>query len=79
MSEEERRSRRVPGRAKVQAMSARSEALSRRGREWADRHEPASAKGVAIHAWRSYQALEGPLQSALLSLYSSSPYSPRCS
>jgi len=43
--------------------------LPRRGREWADRQDPGSAKGVAIDAWRRYRAVDGPLQSALLSLY----------
>jgi uncharacterized BrkB/YihY/UPF0761 family membrane protein len=43
--------------------------LTRRGREWADRQDPSSAKGVAIDAWRRYRAVDGPLQSALLSLY----------
>jgi membrane protein len=43
--------------------------VSRRGREWADRQDPASASGVAIGGWRRYQAVDGPLQSALLSLY----------
>src|SRR4030088_2463985 len=60
---------RVPGRAKPRAVSARTEQLSRRGREWVARQDPGSRKGVAIGAWRRYQAVEGPLQSALLSLY----------
>jgi membrane protein len=42
---------------------------SQRGREWVDRQDPASPSGVAIGAWRRYQAVDGPLQSALLSLY----------
>jgi uncharacterized BrkB/YihY/UPF0761 family membrane protein len=41
----------------------------RRGREWAERQDPASPSGVAISAWRHYRAIDGPLQSALLSLY----------
>jgi membrane protein len=36
---------------------------------WADDRDPGSASGVAIGAWRRYRAVEGPLQSALLSLY----------
>ncbi len=40
-----------------------------RGREWAERRDPASPSGVAISAWRHYRAIDGPLQSALLSLY----------
>jgi uncharacterized BrkB/YihY/UPF0761 family membrane protein len=69
MSEADGKRRRVPGRSKVHAVSARTEALSRRGREWVDRQDPASRSGVAIGVWRRYQAVDGPLQSALLSLY----------
>jgi uncharacterized BrkB/YihY/UPF0761 family membrane protein len=47
----------------------RAGALSRRGREWADRQEPDSFSGVGIDAWRRYRAVDGPQQSALLSLY----------
>src|SRR3954453_9447136 len=36
---------------------------------WVDQRDPASAPGVAIEAWRRYRAVDGPLQSALLSLY----------
>jgi uncharacterized BrkB/YihY/UPF0761 family membrane protein len=61
--------RRLPGRAKIRLMSARAEVLSRRGRGWVDQRDPASRSGVAIGVWRRYQAVEGPLQSALLSLY----------
>jgi len=34
-----------------------------------ERQDPGSATGVAIGAWRHYRAVDGPLQSALLSLY----------
>jgi membrane protein len=34
-----------------------------------DSQHPASRRGVAISAWRHYQAVDGPLQTALLSLY----------
>jgi membrane protein len=51
------------------ALSARTAAVSRRAREWADRQDPGSPSGVAISAWRHYRAVDGPLQSALLSLY----------
>jgi membrane protein len=44
-------------------------ALPERGREWADRRDPGSLSGVAVGAWRRYRAVDGPLQSALLSLY----------
>jgi len=43
--------------------------VSRRSREWVDRQDPDSPTGVAIGAWRRYQAVDGALQSALLSLY----------
>jgi membrane protein len=51
------------------AASARTEALERRRREWVERQDPGSPSGVAISAWRHYRAVDGPLQSALLSLY----------
>jgi uncharacterized BrkB/YihY/UPF0761 family membrane protein len=60
---------RVPGRDAARAVSSRAEAVSRRGRDWAERQDPGSAPGVAIGAWRRYEAVDGPLQSALLSLY----------
>ena len=44
-------------------------AASQRGQEWVDRQDPGSRRGVAIGAWRRYRAVEGPLQTALLSLY----------
>ena len=40
-----------------------------RAREWVDRQDPGSRRGVAIGAWRRYRAVEGPLQTALLSIY----------
>jgi uncharacterized BrkB/YihY/UPF0761 family membrane protein len=43
--------------------------LSDRAQAWIGKQDPASRKGVAIEAWRRYRAVEGPLQSALLSLY----------
>ena len=45
------------------------EAVTRRGCEWADRQDPGSPPGVAIGAWRRYATVDGPRQSALLSLY----------
>jgi uncharacterized BrkB/YihY/UPF0761 family membrane protein len=51
------------------AIGARVEAISRRVEEWADRQEPGSVSGVAVGGWRRYRAVDGPLQSALLSLY----------
>ena len=43
--------------------------VSDRARAWVERRDPASPSGVAIDAWRRYRAVDGPLQSALLSLY----------
>jgi membrane protein len=48
---------------------ARVDAVSRRGQEWIERQDPASSQGVAINAWRRYQAVDGPLQSLLLTAY----------
>jgi uncharacterized BrkB/YihY/UPF0761 family membrane protein len=56
-------------RAKIRTLSARAGALSKWPHEWAERQDPGSAAGVAIGAWRRYQEVDGPLQSALLSLY----------
>jgi uncharacterized BrkB/YihY/UPF0761 family membrane protein len=53
----------------VRKARARLEDASTRGREWVDRQEADSPAGVAIDAWRRYEAVDGPLQSALLSLY----------
>lgn len=44
-------------------------AVSGRAQTWLDELDPASRKGVAVDAWRRYRAVDGPLQSALLSLY----------
>src|ERR1051325_10333814 len=48
---------------------ARAAALEGRRREWVDRQKPESLTGVGINSWRAYRAVDGPLQSALLSLY----------
>jgi membrane protein len=49
---------------------ARVEEVREKGEEWVERHEdPGSRTGVAIDAWRRYKGVDGPLQSALLSLY----------
>jgi membrane protein len=53
----------------VGAVSTRTAAVSRRARHWVERQQPGSASGVAIDAWRRYREVDGPLQSALLSLY----------
>ena len=43
--------------------------VSNRAQAWVDLRDPASRSGTAIHAWRRYRDVDGPLQSALLSLY----------
>jgi membrane protein len=50
-------------------MRTRYEQLATRADEWADAQDPAAFSGVAVAGWRSYRAVDGPLQSALLSLY----------
>jgi uncharacterized BrkB/YihY/UPF0761 family membrane protein len=47
----------------------RAFAVSARCQEWVDGQPADSAKGVCIDAWRRYRDVQGPLQSALLSLY----------
>jgi membrane protein len=44
-------------------------AVSEHTQTWIDEQDPTSRKGVAIDAWRRYRAVDGPLQTALLSLY----------
>jgi membrane protein len=51
------------------AVRERVTAVSDRAHAWIDQQDPASRRGVAIDAWRRYRAVDGPLQSALLSLY----------
>lgn len=51
------------------AVRERVTAVSDRAQAWIDGQDPASRKGAAIDAWRRYRAVDGPLQSALLSLY----------
>lgn len=53
----------------LSAAPARTAAALARGREWVDGRTPGSLSWVAVNGWRRYRALEGPLQSALLSLY----------
>jgi membrane protein len=54
---------------RVSGAKARAKAISERGQAWVERQRPDSPTGVGINAWRRYRAVEGPLQSALLSLY----------
>ncbi|PWU24796.1 MAG: hypothetical protein C5B48_04590 [Candidatus Rokuibacteriota bacterium] len=57
------------GRKMLGKTRARVGAASQRGQAWVERQDPGSRSGVAIGAWRRYQGVDGPLQSALLSLY----------
>ncbi len=57
------------GRRAVSKARAGVGAASQRGQEWVDRQDPGSRRGVAIGAWRRYRVVEGPLQTALLSIY----------
>ena len=50
-------------------MKARLREVSRRGQDWVERQDPSTRSGVAIDAWRRYRAVDGPLQTALLSIY----------
>ena len=59
----------IAGVARVSRARAKLGAASQRGQEWVERQDPGSRRGVAIGAWRRYRAVEGPLQTALLSLY----------
>jgi uncharacterized BrkB/YihY/UPF0761 family membrane protein len=53
----------------MKGRTARARAAATRGQAWVESRDPASKSGVAIGAWKRYRAVEGPLQSALLSLY----------
>ena len=55
--------------ARAAKVRAKLGAASQRGQEWVERQDPGSRRGVAIGAWRRYRAVEGPLQTALLSIY----------
>ena len=50
-------------------MKTRLREVSRRGQDWVERQDPSTRPGVAIDAWRRYREVEGPVQSALLSIY----------
>ena len=50
-------------------VSGRLREISRRGQDWVERQDPSTRPGVALDAWRRYRAVDGPLQTALLSLY----------
>src|SRR5574340_888970 len=56
--------RRILGTAK-----SRMRALPGQAEEWVEHQDPASLQGVAIGSWRRYRDVDGPSQTALLSLY----------
>jgi membrane protein len=58
---------REPG-AAARAWS-RASGVKSRGADWVARQEEHTRKGVAIGVWRRYQAVDGPLQSLLLTTY----------
>ena len=53
----------------MRKQAARARLAAARGRAWIDNRDLASKTGVLIGAWQRYRAVDGPLQSALLSLY----------
>jgi membrane protein len=61
--------RRVYGSGMFRRAQGRAAAVSQWAHVWVEQQDPGSPSGVAISAWRRYQAVDGPLQSALLSLY----------
>ena len=61
--------RRVYGSGMFRRAQGRVAVVSQWAHAWVERQDPGSPSGVAIGAWRRYQAVDGPLQSALLSLY----------
>ena len=54
---------------KLSGTKARVESATRRGQDWVERQDPSSPQGTAIGAWQRFQAVEGPLQSLLLTAY----------
>jgi membrane protein len=64
--------RATPKRRPRKALSAtrtRVAAISTRSQEWVERQDRSTRKGTAINAFQRYQAVEGPLQSLLLTTY----------
>jgi uncharacterized BrkB/YihY/UPF0761 family membrane protein len=53
----------------LRATQARFADMADRAQRWADRQAPGSLSGVVVGAWRRYDAVDGPRQSALLALY----------
>jgi len=59
----------APRRRVLAGARDRAASVTRRGQEWVERQDPGSPAGVVIGAWRRYQAVEGPLQSLLMTAY----------
>jgi uncharacterized BrkB/YihY/UPF0761 family membrane protein len=56
-------------RNRVARHRARAAAAADRSREWVAKQDPASRPGAALGWWRRYRAIDGPLQSLLLTTY----------
>jgi membrane protein len=52
-----------------QRAQGRVAGVSQWARAWVERQDPSSPSGMAISTWQRYRAVDGPLQTALLSLY----------
>jgi uncharacterized BrkB/YihY/UPF0761 family membrane protein len=50
-------------------LESRLGGLRKRGSDWVASRDPSSASGVAVAAWRRYESVDGPQQTALLALY----------
>jgi uncharacterized BrkB/YihY/UPF0761 family membrane protein len=59
----------LPVATRVTRTRQRATDLSVRCQEWMDCQPPDSVQGVCIDAWRRYRDVQGPLQSALLTIY----------
>lgn len=64
-----RRSPQGGARSAARAAGAKLGAVADRPRNWVADGDPASRRAVAVSWWRHYRAIDGPLQSLLLTLY----------
>jgi uncharacterized BrkB/YihY/UPF0761 family membrane protein len=55
--------------ARTSRARAHASEWTKRCQDWADRQPADSLQGVCLDAWKRYRDVDGPLQSALLSLY----------
>jgi uncharacterized BrkB/YihY/UPF0761 family membrane protein len=53
----------------VHGSQQRVAATTKRAQDWVERQAPDTRRGVAIEMWRRYREVDGPAQSALLTLY----------